>query len=70
MDFSNPQELHHVLATVWFLIIGLFMVFYVVLDGFDLGVGVLSLFVGERRHDEEDGCLGGALPVFEVHEFF
>ena len=58
MDFGNPQELHHVLATVWFLIIGLFMVFYVVLDGFDLGVGVLSLFVGERRRKVMMASLG------------
>lgn len=58
MDFNNPQELHHVLATVWFLIIGLFMVFYVVLDGFDLGVGVLSLFVGERRRKVMMASLG------------
>jgi len=33
------------LATIWFLVVGLFLMFYVVLDGFDLGVGVLSLFV-------------------------
>ncbi|MGD2056610.1 MAG: cytochrome d ubiquinol oxidase subunit II [Gammaproteobacteria bacterium] len=36
------------LATIWFLIIGLFLMFYVVLDGFDLGVGILSLFVREE----------------------
>jgi cytochrome d ubiquinol oxidase subunit II len=36
------------LATIWFLIVGLFLMFYVVLDGFDLGVGVLSLFVREE----------------------
>lgn len=37
------------LVLVWFLIVGLFLVFYVVLDGFDLGVGMLSLGAGERR---------------------
>jgi cytochrome d ubiquinol oxidase subunit II len=36
------------LATIWFLIVGLFLMFYVVLDGFDLGVGILSLFVREE----------------------
>jgi len=36
------------LATIWFLIIGLFLMFYVVLDGFDLGVGILSMFVKEE----------------------
>ena len=41
MDITGAQ---HMLATIWFLIVGLFLVFYVVLDGFDLGVGILSLF--------------------------
>ena len=58
MDFSDPNALHHVLATVWFLIIGMFLVFYVVLDGFDLGVGVLSLFVSERRRKVMMSSLG------------
>ncbi|WP_202799638.1 cytochrome d ubiquinol oxidase subunit II [Rhodanobacter sp. 115] len=58
MDFSDPAALHHVLATVWFLIIGLFLVFYVMLDGFDLGVGVLSLFVGDRRRKVMMSSLG------------
>lgn len=48
MDMIGAQQ---ILATIWFLIIGLFLAFYVVLDGFDLGVGILSLFAneGERR---------------------
>lgn len=32
------------LGDIWFFLIGLILVLYVVLDGFDLGVGVLSLF--------------------------
>lgn len=40
---------HHILATAWFAIIGFFLVIYVVLDGFDLGVGVISLFVGDEQ---------------------
>lgn len=31
------------LADIWFFLLGLMLVLYVVLDGFDLGVGVLSL---------------------------
>ena len=48
MDMSAT---HDMLAVIWFLIVGLFLVFYVVLDGFDLGVGIVSLFAGreERR---------------------
>jgi len=32
------------LGEIWFFLVGLILVLYVVLDGFDLGVGVLSLF--------------------------
>ncbi len=38
------DEVQLFLANIWFVLIGLMLVFYVVLDGFDLGVGVLSLF--------------------------
>lgn len=31
------------LPVVWFVILALFLLLYVVLDGFDLGVGILSL---------------------------
>lgn len=39
------------LPQVWFFILGLFLFLYVLLDGFDLGVGILSLTSGseERR---------------------
>lgn len=40
-----PNPDHNLLAGIWFVIEGLFLIFYVVLDGFDLGVGILSLFM-------------------------
>src|SRR5579864_510372 len=40
---------HFFLIHVWLGFLGLFLTFYVVLDGFDLGTGVLSLFVRERE---------------------
>lgn len=43
-------DIHSVLANIWFLIIGLMLFLYVVLDGFDLGVGILSLFTRSRQH--------------------
>ena len=36
------------LINVWLIFLGLLLTFYVVLDGFDLGIGVLSLFVREQ----------------------
>jgi cytochrome d ubiquinol oxidase subunit II len=45
------QPLQEFLPQVWFFILGLFLFFYVLLDGFDLGVGILSLTASneERR---------------------
>ncbi|MEA5551796.1 cytochrome d ubiquinol oxidase subunit II [Anabaena cylindrica UHCC 0172] len=37
------EALLHFLPEVWFVILGLFLFLYVLLDGFDLGVGILSL---------------------------
>lgn len=49
MSTPPPNDIHVLLAGIWFLIVGLFLVLYVVLDGFDLGVGMLSLFADEKR---------------------
>ncbi|MEW5790488.1 MAG: cytochrome d ubiquinol oxidase subunit II [Pseudomonadota bacterium] len=37
------------LAVLWFLLAGFFLIIYVVLDGFDLGIGILSLFTDSER---------------------
>lgn len=37
------ETLEYFLPQVWFVILGLFLFLYVMLDGFDLGVGILSL---------------------------
>lgn len=41
---------HQFAANIWFFLIGLILMLYVVLDGFDLGVGILSLFVRNEDH--------------------
>ena len=38
----------------WFLLVAIMLTAYVVLDGFDLGVGVLHLFLA--RTEEERRC--------------
>jgi cytochrome d ubiquinol oxidase subunit II len=45
------QPLQQFLPQVWFFILGVFLFLYVLLDGFDLGVGILSLTASseERR---------------------
>lgn len=39
-----PGDVHNLLAEIWFWILGLILMLYVTTDGFDLGVGILSLF--------------------------
>lgn len=60
------NTLHVFLANVWLGLIGLFLVLYVVLDGFDLGIGVLSLVV---RQEERRGLMMASLSgVWDANE--
>ena len=52
---------------IWFLLVAVMLAGYVVLDGFDLGVGVLHLFLA--RTDEERGLLIRTIgPVWDGNE--
>ncbi|MEQ1621662.1 MAG: cytochrome d ubiquinol oxidase subunit II [Methylococcales bacterium] len=44
------NEIHTLLANIWFFIIGLMLFLYVILDGFDLGVGILCLLSKNNKH--------------------
>jgi cytochrome d ubiquinol oxidase subunit II len=46
---DNLDPLAKFLPQVWFFILGLFLFLYVLLDGFDLGVGILSLTSGDEE---------------------
>ncbi len=46
------DPVHLFLSNVWFGILGLLLVLYVVLDGFTLGVGIISLFQRKEAHRE------------------
>src|ERR1700759_3476941 len=55
------------MPTLWFLIVALMLVAYVVLDGFDLGVGAIHLIVGKT--DEERATVMRAIgPVWDGNE--
>jgi len=54
------------LATIWAFIIAFAVFAYVVMDGFDLGLGVLFPFIGERRH--RDVMLNSVAPVWDGNE--
>jgi cytochrome d ubiquinol oxidase subunit II len=52
---------------LWFWLVAVMIVGYVVLDGFDLGVGVLHLFL-VRNEDERKATLASIGPVWDGNE--
>ncbi|MCD8489102.1 MAG: cytochrome d ubiquinol oxidase subunit II [Desertifilum sp.] len=60
------EALEHFLPQVWFIILALFLFLYVMLDGFDLGVGILSLTSSD---EERRGLLMTSLSnVWDANE--
>ena len=55
------------MATVWFAIVAGLLIGYAVLDGFDLGVGALSLWVA-RTDEERRSALAAIGPVWDGNE--
>src|SRR5277367_2528840 len=54
------------LNTIWFILVGVLFAGYAILDGFDLGVGMLHLFT---RTDEERRTMLNAIgPVWDGNE--
>src|SRR5260370_37587925 len=52
---------------VWFAIVSAMLTVYVILDGFDFGVGILHRFVA-RTDDERRTVLAGIGPVWDGNE--
>ncbi|QLE57523.1 cytochrome d ubiquinol oxidase subunit II [Nostoc sp. TCL26-01] len=60
------ETLQYFLPQVWFVILALFLFLYVMLDGFDLGVGILSLTSSD---DERRGILMTSLSnIWDANE--
>src|SRR5258707_4290248 len=55
------------MATLWFILLGFMLITYVLLDGFDLGAGVLHL-VGARSDAERRTVLRAIGPVWDGNE--
>ena len=55
-----------VLAHLWYFVVGISVVFYVVLDGFDLGVGCLHLLT--KKDEERRIFLNAIGPVWDGNE--
>jgi cytochrome bd ubiquinol oxidase subunit II len=54
------------LNTIWFTLVGVLIIGYAILDGFDLGVGVLHLFA--KNEDERRVHLNAIGPVWDGNE--
>lgn len=54
-----------ILSSIWMLIVALGIILYVILDGFDLGVGILSPFFSSS---ERDLMISTILPVWDGNE--
>ncbi|NJM74313.1 MAG: cytochrome d ubiquinol oxidase subunit II, partial [Scytonema sp. RU_4_4] len=60
------ETLTYFLPQVWFVILALFLLLYVMLDGFDLGVGILSL---TSKDEERRGILMTSLSnIWDANE--
>ena len=55
------------LETIWFVLVGVLLCGYAILDGFDLGVGMLHLFVA-RNDGERRMVLNAIGPVWDGNE--
>jgi len=54
------------LHLIWFILLGLLLAGYAVLDGFDLGVGILHLF--SRQEDERPMLIAAIGPIWDGNE--
>ncbi|CAI8799991.1 cytochrome d ubiquinol oxidase subunit II [Methylocaldum szegediense] len=54
------------LATIWFGLIGVALLAYAMLDGFDLGIGILFLL--GRDEEERDRMMNSVAPVWDGNE--
>jgi cytochrome d ubiquinol oxidase subunit II len=60
------NSIHTTLAFTWFGLIGLMLAFYVVTDGFDLGIGILSLL--RKRSEDHDVMVQTIGHVWDANE--
>ena len=58
--------MHLDLNTVWFILVGVLLTGYAVLDGFDLGIGALHLFT--NKDEERRVMLNSIAPVWDGNE--
>src|SRR5579862_9448033 len=62
----SPEPMGIDLPLIWILIIAFGLMMYVIMDGFDLGIGILLPFVHERR--DRDTMINTVAPVWDGNE--
>src|SRR3984885_6937206 len=55
------------METIWFALVALMIAMYVVLDGFDIGAGIVHLWVA-RTDAERRAAIGSIGPVWDANE--
>lgn len=55
------------METIWFMIVAFMLVAYVVLDGFDIGAGIIHFFIG-RTEGERHTAIRAVGPVWDGNE--
>ena len=60
------MEINFDLNTIWFFLIGILLIGYAILDGFDLGIGALHLLV--KKDDERRIMINTIGPVWDGNE--
>lgn len=58
--------MHVSLAFIWLGLIGFAIIMYVILDGFDLGIGIMSIFINDEH--QRDIMISTILPVWDGNE--
>ncbi|SHF84659.1 cytochrome d ubiquinol oxidase subunit II [Vibrio gazogenes] len=58
--------MHFDLSVIWFAIIVFATLMYIVMDGFDLGIGILMPFVNNKKH--KDVMVNSVAPVWDGNE--
>jgi cytochrome d ubiquinol oxidase subunit II len=61
------MEIWDVLRNIWFILIGVLLAGYSILDGFDLGIGALFPFLG-KKEDEKEALIKSIGPFWDGNE--
>ena len=67
MKSHEAHETEHPMANLWFWIVAVMLAVYVVLDGYDLGVGIVHLWVA-RNDAEREALLETIHPLWDGNE--